>query len=677
MNETGFEYHSDELVVFPLDAEEPPSAFYRPLKLRHDALAALEADGYVQHDVPRLDGDDKLQLRLPMPSSPHFPRPGLILFPTFTAGIDLRLRVLDAGATALRLLENNLNGENLADGGLARLARLAKDVPAFTLEYGDTFQLERVFRDFLTGLLDKSEDAETLRQRYLPFSTHVAVAAPVTTQEQDFPLNEPTPGRGTFPLTIGMATYDDFDGVYFTLQSLRFNNPDLAADIEFLIIDNNPTGRCAKDLKKLENVGKNVRYVPFAGQSGTTVRDFVMSEATGTFVMCMDCHVLLAPGALERLIDWLRDNPDCTDLLQGPLIYDGLDTAATHFEPVWREGMYGTWADSIPRPDMDGEAFEIPMQGLGLFACRKDAWPGFNTYFRGFGGEEGYIHEKFRQRGDRTLCLPFLQWVHRFARPMGIPYKPSWEDRIRNYMIGFRELGLDESGVIDHFNTHVGKGFTGKVAESVEAELNNPFTHFGMMSCINLDRQTERWQQMRERFVQVGIDGMVKRFPAIATPESHHIGCALSHRAIIADARQRGAGSVLVFEDDTIFRDDIFDHMPALLEDLDRVEWDILFLGGHAWDQSFDLAPGCKVLQKVSGVTACQSIAYHARAFDRLLDDMPDTHEGMAEWLKTHVGIDQYLARSDLRAYLPRPLLCIQPPLLSIMPEEERLHFTA
>ena len=59
--------------------------------------------------------------------------------------------------------------------------------------------------------------------------------------------------------------------------------------------------------------------------------------------------------------------------------------------------------------EIDAPAFEIPMQGLGLFACRRAAWVGFNTRFRGFGAEEGYIHEKTRQHGGRTLCLPFLR----------------------------------------------------------------------------------------------------------------------------------------------------------------------------------------------------------------------------------------------------------------------------
>src|SRR5262249_52441405 len=99
----------------------------------------------------------------------------------------------------------------------------------------------------------------------------------------------------------------------------------------------------------------------------------------------------------------------------------------------------------------DGKPFEIPMQGMGLFSCRRDAWPGFHPGFRGFGGEEGYIHEKFRSLGRRCLCLPWLRWVHRFQRPEGVPYSLRMVDRLINYLIGHRELGLDEAPVLKHF----------------------------------------------------------------------------------------------------------------------------------------------------------------------------------------------------------------------------------
>ena len=175
-------------------------------------------------------------------------------------------------------------------------------------------------------------------------------------------------------------------------------------------------------------------------------------EARGEAVLCCDSHVLFAPGAIRRLKEYYREHPECPDLLQGPLVYDDLQTISTHFEPVWRAEMWGIWATDPRGQDPEGEPFEIPMQGLGVFSCRKGAWPGFNPCFRGFGGEEGYIHEKFRQAGGRCLCLPWLRWTHRFGGPAGIEYPLTVEEKLRNYLIGHAELGLDLTPVLSHFS---------------------------------------------------------------------------------------------------------------------------------------------------------------------------------------------------------------------------------
>ncbi|MGH2549121.1 MAG: hypothetical protein ACRDHN_07015, partial [Thermomicrobiales bacterium] len=142
-------------------------------------------------------------------------------------------------------------------------------------------------------------------------------------------------------------------------------------------------------------------------------------------------------------------------LLQGPILYDDTHNISTHFHPQWRDQMWGIWQTDERGLDPDGEPFDIPMQGLGVFSSRKAAWPGFNPAFRGFGGEEGYIHEKFRQRGGRCLCLPWLRWMHRFGRPKGVPYPLSVEDKFRNYILGHSELGLDLAPIIEHFSTYL------------------------------------------------------------------------------------------------------------------------------------------------------------------------------------------------------------------------------
>ena len=273
-------------------------------------------------------------------------------------------------------------------------------------------------------------------------------------------MAQPTPTQERIELTIGMATYNDFDGVYFTLQALRLYQ-DLE-QTELLVIDNYG----CEATKNLVEGWLNGRYIRATDAIGTAApRDLIFREARGNAVLCCDCHVLFPPGVIAQLKQYYREHPECLDLLQGPLLYDDGKLISTHFDPVWREQMWGTWGCDPRGWDRSGEPFEIPMQGLGVFSCLKRAWLGFHPAFRGFGGEEGYIHEKFRQAGRRCLCLPWLRWMHRFSRPSGVKYPLIVEDKLRNYVIGHAELGLDLAPMLRHFSAYLPQDRVMAIAE--------------------------------------------------------------------------------------------------------------------------------------------------------------------------------------------------------------------
>jgi hypothetical protein len=251
-------------------------------------------------------------------------------------------------------------------------------------------------------------------------------------------------------LTIGMATYDDFDGVYFSIQALRMYHPEVIDDIEIIVIDNNPASHHGKAIRNLKGQ-TGIKYIPFHEYQSTAIRNLIFENASAPYVLSMDCHVLFESGSIKKLIEYYEQNPDTKNLLQGPMVYDNLKAISSHFDPVWRAQMYGIWATDNRAKDPNGEPFEILMQGLGVFSARKDNWLGFNSAFRGFGGEEGYIHEKYRKNGAKTLCLPFLRWVHRFQRPNGVKYPLTLENKVRNYFIGCVELGLSVEPIYQHF----------------------------------------------------------------------------------------------------------------------------------------------------------------------------------------------------------------------------------
>ncbi len=250
-----------------------------------------------------------------------------------------------------------------------------------------------------------------------------------------------------------MATLDDFDGVYFTVTSLMLHHAEVMRDCEIVVVDNNPNSKHGKLVKDwILNRVPNGYYYPYEASTGTAQsRNEVFRHARGESVLCIDCHVMLVPGAIQKLIEYFQNNSDCHDLLSGPLLSDCGVLSATHQRPEWSNGAWGVWSVDQRGMNPEGEPFEIWQQGMGLFSCRHDAWVGFHPDFRGFGGCETYIMEKFRKNGSRVLCCPWLRWTHRFQRPEGVPYRVEYEDRIRNYIIGFQELGLDVEPVLKHF----------------------------------------------------------------------------------------------------------------------------------------------------------------------------------------------------------------------------------
>ena len=310
-------------------------------------------------------------------------------------------------------------------------------------------------------------------------------------------------------LTFGMATYDDYYGVYFTIMSLVLYHRECLDQIEILVIDNHPTSKHGSAVKDLCARVRQAKYIPASEYSSTAIRERVFIEALGEYVVCADCHVFLHQGALSALIKYYEQNPDSSDLLHGPLVYDNNFDIHTHMVPKWRVGFFGTWSVDDRGKNVTSDAFEIPMQGLGLFSCRRDSWPGFNVKFRGFGGEEGYIHEKFRRGGAKVLCLPALRWTHRFDRPDGTQYVNQWKDRIRNYLIGWHELGIDPEPGLRHFENQIGFAEVAAVNGRFQTEVRSPFWQFDAIFCITLEDSD--WAQLTSTLEFLTIDQSVQR----------------------------------------------------------------------------------------------------------------------------------------------------------------------
>ena len=149
--------------------------------------------------------------------------------------------------------------------------------------------------------------------------------------------------------------------------------------------------------------------------------------------------------------------------------------------------------------------------------------------------------------------------------------------------------------------------------------INEAFPH---KVCINLDRRSDRWQQMQLKFDRHGItsvrkfrafDGCILDLPEdwIHTPGAY--GCLLSHVQVVEEARRRGLPHVLIFEDDAVFDPQLQDKFASYFGQVPQ-DWHMLFFGALHKDEPI------QVSENVARITRANSTyAYVLR--DTVFDD--------------------------------------------------------
>ncbi|MEM1874878.1 MAG: DUF6171 family protein [Candidatus Hadarchaeales archaeon] len=245
------------------------------------------------------------------------------------------------------------------------------------------------------------------------------------------------------PLTIALATYSDLDGAIFSIQHARFLPDFLPAD-RFVVVNNNPHGPETPVLRDFCNKA-DVIYVENPINSTSLSRELAIQSAPTDVVVVIDSHVLIAPGSLYVIRQYLSNPENERNLLHGLSLSDNLAPGGWSWLPFWRAEMLGIWS---PHPEPD-QPTEIWGAGLGLFVINKNFWPHFHPLHRGFGGEEGYIHEKIRRNGGKVIFHPSIRFWHRYYR-VAVPYPLSKQDKIRNYLLHFFDLYGNDPGKLAH-----------------------------------------------------------------------------------------------------------------------------------------------------------------------------------------------------------------------------------
>lgn len=167
--------------------------------------------------------------------------------------------------------------------------------------------------------------------------------------------------------------------------------------------------------------------------------------------------------------------------------------------------------------------------------------------------------------------------------------------------------------------------------------------HFGGAFVLNLDIRPDRWVEFQERAAAAGITGF-QRYRAIEGDKCPHPawwragngawGCFCSHFRLAQDALMDGLPSYLVFEDDAVFAPDFAERLPEIMEQLEGVEWDQLYLGAQVlFKESYPPCPFRKGLIRGWNFNRTHAFAVNARfmvKFTQHIMHAPD-------YIKAHV----------------------------------------
>jgi len=172
----------------------------------------------------------------------------------------------------------------------------------------------------------------------------------------------------------------------------------------------------------------------------------------------------------------------------------------------------------------------------------------------------------------------------------------------------------------------------------VSLDLNDQFDE---IYCINLDNRSDRWSRVYTRFekheirvqrfsasdgyskelkreydeIRVRLEREKKTQPYYLN-NSRALGCLISGMRVINDAKRKGHGRILLFDDDILFHRQ-FDELVCNLRSLPS--WKLLYLGcsQHRWDDVM-LTQACSYQARNTHGTF--AIGIDSSVFDEVLD---------------------------------------------------------
>lgn len=303
-------------------------------------------------------------------------------------------------------------------------------------------------------------------------------------------------------LTIGVMHHQKLKSLAATIKALRRDH-DLA-DVDLMVIDTKSSKKARRWVRRQHNI----RYAAIEPGQKSSALDQLFEQARGEVVLVLQDPVRLRHGSLQALDRFFACHPDSNALVHG-LTMSGKRVIATHSDPFWRRNSWGSRANK-PSPRLgEGLPFVIPMQESGVFSCRRSAWPGMPSGWRGYGGEDGFLQERFRREGAQVVCLPGLQWERIAQVRPARPYSQQAVQVLRNHLAGAADLDLDTRYITLRHRDRVAPGVSDRLRNQALRKREKDGQEFvPLVSCL---LYAGRLVPKRQRLLEESVESFLRQ----------------------------------------------------------------------------------------------------------------------------------------------------------------------
>jgi len=152
---------------------------------------------------------------------------------------------------------------------------------------------------------------------------------------------------------------------------------------------------------------------------------------------------------------------------------------------------------------------------------------------------------------------------------------------------------------------------------------------------INLDKRTDRLQEIENELKTHGLFHLAERFPAVHVPDQGILGCGMSHLQVLKLAKERNYKQVLILEDDFTFlvsKEELQAELKQFFET--NIRFDVLMLSYHIQSS---VATPFPFVNKVLEVQTASGYLVHESFYDTLInlyeEAVPLLKSTRAHWL--------------------------------------------